>query len=320
MKKSNDLISIIVPCYNVCKIVDKCFNSLVNQTYKNIEIIFIDDGSKDNTKDVLKKLIKSDKRCKYIYKTNGGLSSARNCGMKYIKGKYVCFIDSDDYVSFDYIEKLYESIIINNSNISICDIERIYPNHTSINKMDNLTIEMCKFPAAWNKMYLASLFKDYSIQFPEGLWYEDLGTIPKLTMLENYSIVNLPLYKYVQNSSSIMHTYDDRIYQIYKVIEDVENFCKENNIYDSKYSNLEFINVYHVLLGTIYRASFHEKFSTNMIKDIYLNVTTKYPNWYKNKYIKNLPFIYKIFFKILKFKMFRIIYIALKLFGKYLYI
>lgn len=315
-KKNNDLISIVVPCYNVSKIVNKCFDSLVNQTYKNIEILFVDDGSKDNTKDVLKELIKNDDRCFYYHKKNGGLSSARNHGLKYIKGKYVCFIDSDDYVTEDYVEKLYNNIIENNTKISICDIDRVYSDHNSINKMDETTIEMCRFPAAWNKMYLSSLFKDYDIEFPEGKWYEDLGTTPKLTLLEDYSIVNEPLYKYVQNDSSIMHTYDDRIYQIYEIVESLESFCIKNNIYYDKRENLEFINIYHILVGTIFRSSFRNEFKMKDIKEIYNYVSTKYPDWFKNKYKKKLGLVFKVYLLCLKLHFNLLVYIMLKLFGK----
>lgn len=316
MKTSKDLISIIVPCYNVEKFIERCFKSITSQTYNNIEVLFVDDGSKDETSKILKELIEKDKRCKYYYKKNGGLSSARNYGMRFIKGKYVCFVDSDDYISIDYIEKLYKSIVINKSSISICGIERIYDDHTSVNNIDELTVEMCRFPAAWNKMYLSSLFKKYNVEFPEGKWYEDLATTPKLVLMEKYSIVDEPLYKYVQNKSSIMHTYDDRIYQIYDVVEDIEQFCKNNNEYDNKYSNLEFINIYHILIGTIFRISFKSDFKIKDIKIIYEYVKNKYPKWFKNYYIKRIGLFYKVYLLSLKLHFYGLIYIMLKIFGK----
>lgn len=314
MNKNNELISIIVPCYNVEKVVERCFNSLIIQKYSNIEILFIDDGSKDNTKEVLKSLLKKDNRCYYYYKNNGGLSSARNYGLKKIKGKYVCFIDSDDYVDESYILDLYTSLKENKTNISICDIERVYKTHKCINRMDRSTIEMCRYPAAWNKMYLSSLFKD--VEFPEEKWYEDLGTTPKLTMVENYSIVNKPLYKYVQNDSSITHTYDDRIYQIYSVIENLEKYAEDKKIKNEKYQNLEFINVYHILVGTIFRSSFTKEFKVDSIKNIHRYVEEKYPMWHKNKYIKNLGMIYKIYLFCLKNKFYHLIYIIILMIGK----
>ena len=102
-----ELISIIVPIYNVSKYLDKCLNSLINQTYKNIEIILINDGSTDNSISICLKYKKKDKRIRLYNKKNGGLSSARNMGIKYSKGNYLFFVDSDDFLDLEIIEYLY---------------------------------------------------------------------------------------------------------------------------------------------------------------------------------------------------------------------
>ena len=309
-----DKISIIVPCYNVEKYIATCLDSIMNQSYKNIEVILVDDGSVDETPKLITNRIKDDKRFNYFYKKNGGLSDARNYGIEKATGKYLCFVDSDDYISDNYIEFLYKSIIDNNVNVSICDIERVYSDHKSINVMNSDKIEMSIHPAAWNKMYLTDIFRRYNIKFLKGKWYEDLGTTTKILFMENYSIVNLPLYKYIQHNNTIMHTYDDRIFDIYEIVNDVEKFAVENNIYNKKYKEIEFINIYHILIGTIYRASFHKKFSINMIKEIYDYVNKKYNNWYKNEYIKKLPLYYQLYLFLLRIKFHFAIYIGLKLF------
>lgn len=306
--KKNDLISIIVPCYNCKDVVSRCLDSLINQTYKNIEIIVVDDGSKDDSKKIIKSY--KNKNIYYYYKENGGLSSARNYGIKKANGEYLLFVDSDDYVSDNYVEKLYNSIIDNNSNIAICDIKRVYSDHESINRMNNNIIDSCMYPAAWNKMYKKSLFKN--IEFPEGKWYEDLGTTPKLTMNNKYSLVNEPLYYYVQNDKSIMHTFDDRIFDMYYIVEDLEKNDSGNN-----YDKLEFINVYHLLIGTVFRNSFIKKFKIKDIKKIHNYVKNKYPKWNKNKYVKsNLGFIFKTYLLCMHFHLYGIIYLILKLFNK----
>ena len=104
----NDLISIIIPIYNVEKYMEKCLNSVVNQTYNNIEIILIDDGSKDKSREICDNYAKKDNRIKVVHKENNGVSSARNTGIDMSKGKYITFIDSDDYIDTDYIETLYK--------------------------------------------------------------------------------------------------------------------------------------------------------------------------------------------------------------------
>ena len=313
--KRNDLISIIVACYNGEKYIKTCLESLLNQTYENIEILVIDDGSKDNSKKEINKYIKKSKKVKYIYKDNGGLSSARNYGITKAKGKYLTFIDVDDYVNKDYIIKLYNSIIENNSDISICEIKRIYPDHESINHITSDIVDGCMYPAAWNKMYKKELFNN--ISFPEGKWYEDLGTTPKLTMTHKYSIVNEPLYNYIQNSSSIMHTFDNRIFNIYDIIEDLEKYLKSNNQYNSNLAKIEFINIYHLLIGTVYRSSFMKNFKIKDIKKIHLYVKKKYPHWRKNNYIKkNLGVVHKIYLTCMNLHFYILIYTLLKIFHK----
>ena len=308
-----DKISIVIPCYNMEHLVEKCIDSIKNQSYTNFEAIFVDDGSQDKTKEVIEENIKDDERMIYAYKENGGLSSARNFGLEMATGKYISFIDSDDYVEKDFLMELYNNLIENESDISVCYFYRVYENKTDLNKVQNGFYNLVRFPAAWNKMYKTSLFKDNDITFPVGKWYEDLGTFPKLFMMTNkISIVEKPLYNYIQNSSSIIHTYDERIYSIYDIAEANEAFAKQNHLFDRYHDELEYLNVYHLLIGTVYRSSFMDDFDENTVKDIARYVTDKYPNWNKNKGIKKLSLFFRIYLKALYHKQYRIIVFLLK--------
>lgn len=305
----------VVPCYNVSKTIKRCINSIKKQTYKELEVILVDDGSTDNTKNVIKDNI-NDARFKYFYKKNGGLSSARNYGLEKAKGKYICFIDSDDYIEKDYVQELYNSIKENNSDISVCWFNRVYENKININKIEDNPYCFLRFPAAWNKMYKTELFRKNNILYPLGKWYEDLGTFPKLMFIsDKISVVNKPLYNYIQNSSSIMHTYDDRIYQIYDILEDIENYAKKNNVYDNNEKYIEFIAIYHILVGTIFRCSFRPDFNIKSIRKIVSYVNNKYPNWYKNSN-DVLDLKYKLYFFLLKRNLYGLVYILLKLFNR----
>ena len=122
-------ISVIVPCYNVEKYLDDCLKSLLNQSFKDFEIICINDGSKDSTLEILKKYEKSDKRIKVINQSNHGVSVARNAGVENSSGEYLTFIDSDDWVNANYLEKLYRSITSNNCEIAVSSMIRKRPNH-----------------------------------------------------------------------------------------------------------------------------------------------------------------------------------------------
>lgn len=115
-----DLISIVVPVYNVEKYLKKSIESILNQTYQNIEILLVDDGSTDSSGKICESFSKVDPRIRVFHKENGGLSDARNFGIEQMKGQYVAFIDSDDYISKDYVWKLYSSIKNNDSEVSIC--------------------------------------------------------------------------------------------------------------------------------------------------------------------------------------------------------
>ena len=117
---NNEIISIIVPCYNVEKYIERCVTSLVNQTYTNIEIILVDDGSTDSTGELCDNYEKADNRIKVIHKKNGGLSDARNAGMKVAIGNYFFFVDSDDFISTDTIKFLYENLLDKAADISTC--------------------------------------------------------------------------------------------------------------------------------------------------------------------------------------------------------
>ena len=190
---NNELISIIVPCYNVEKYVEKCINSLINQTYSNIEIILVNDGSTDNTLNILKKIKNKDDRIVLIDQPNTGLSGARNTGLKKSKGKIVSFVDSDDFVDKYFIEKLYVNMITNSADISSCDYVFINENNNIWNNSkrkkeknysnfdalkDMFSGKQLLEVMTWNKLYKKSLFVDNNIEFP----VDDSSTSDKLVV------------------------------------------------------------------------------------------------------------------------------------------
>ena len=128
MQSSQPLVSVVIPSYNHEQFVQDTIQSVIDQDYKNIELIIIDDGSKDNSGEICEKWRKRDKRIIVIHKKNGGLSSARNAGIEIASGKYIAFIDSDDYVSKDMYYELYQRLIENESDIIICGREYIWDN------------------------------------------------------------------------------------------------------------------------------------------------------------------------------------------------
>lgn len=213
--KNNELITIVIPIYNVEKYISRCIDSVINQTYQNIEIILIDDGSPDNCPLICDDYQKMDKRIKVIHKENGGLSDARNVGIKNATGKYITFIDSDDYIENDYIEYLYSLIRKYHTNISICANYLIKKNKTKSSGtgykemileqkecIKRMLLNHGFSVSAWSKLYNISLFKD--IEYPKGKIFEDNGTTYKLIMkCKNIAYGEKAKYCYIIRDDSI---------------------------------------------------------------------------------------------------------------------
>lgn len=213
---NNPLVSVIVPVYNVQAYLERCVNSLIHQTYKNIEIILVDDGSPDNCPQMCDELKQKDKRILVIHKKNGGLSSARNVGMKVSNGQYLSFVDSDDYISNEMIEKMMTAIQATNSEMACCgryvvyddgkkDKKFVNPNIQTLTANQALREMLCGTyvgEPAWDKVYKKELFD--GIQFPEGEINEDIVIMP-LLFGKCKSIVHVPepLYFYCKNGESI---------------------------------------------------------------------------------------------------------------------
>mgnify|MGYP001852550308 CR=1 FL=1 len=217
----DELITIIIPIYQVQKYIEKCLNSVLEQTYKNIEIILVDDGSTDKCPEICEEYARKDNRIKVIHKKNGGLSDARNAGMKIATGKYIGFVDSDDYIEKDMYEILYNNLIKTNSDISICNLKNVKENET-IEKLENNNeniIEYSKQEAlkllienkirsyAWNKLYKKEILDN--IQFPVGRKMEDLAVMHKIFEKANKIVyTNKVEYYYLQREDSILGNID----------------------------------------------------------------------------------------------------------------
>ena len=244
---NKDLISVVIPVYNVKKYVEKCVETVIKQTYQNLEIILVDDGSTDNSGIVCDNISKKDKRIKVIHKKNGGLSDARNFGINNSNGKYICFIDSDDYVSIEYVEKLYEAIVRENADISACDFfyvdevgitfenskKKSNRNYTNIEALqDMLSCKQLIEVMTWNKLYKKSLFVDNKIEFPVGKIHEDNFTTYKLFYYaKKITLIADKLYYYLQRNDSIMgRKFNAKRLDILQAVEETKDFFEKNNV------------------------------------------------------------------------------------------
>lgn len=223
MNKYKDLISVIVPIYNVEQYLDRCIESILNQTYKNLEIILVDDGSTDNCPKICDRWTKKDNRIKVIHKKNGGISSTRNAGLDISTGKFIGFVDGDDSIDETMYEILYKNLIDTNSDISICSMQKIFnydeinklnknnkiinnKTFVSINKFDGLFDDKIKDTiVAWNKLYKKEIFNE--LRYPINKQNEDTFLIIKiLDKSKKIVYTNLKLYYYFQRIDSIMNS------------------------------------------------------------------------------------------------------------------
>lgn len=210
----SDLISVIIPIYKVEEYLDKCISSVVNQTYKNLEIILVDDGSPDNCPTMCDDWAKKDERIRVIHKSNGGLSDARNVGLEIASGDYIAFVDSDDYIKPDMIEKLYAAIRREDADIAACGIlscegekETAWGCHSVVGVSEQIFAMLyddTAYPvSALNKLYRRSCWKE--MRFPAGKTCEDAFTTYQLVHnAERIVMIPDALYCYRIRPGSIM--------------------------------------------------------------------------------------------------------------------
>ena len=211
------LISVIVPVYKVEPYLDKCISSIVNQTYKNLEIILANDGSPDNCPAMCDAWAEKDSRIRVIHKTNGGLSDARNTGMAVATGELMTFVDSDDWIAPDMYEHLYQRLTEDDSDIAACGVQMVWENKTPshmltrdgncvLNQEEAMraTIEesWLKQPV-WYKLYKTALVRD--ILFPKGKYHEDVfWSYQAVGRAQRVSVSDHIGYYYLQRGGSIM--------------------------------------------------------------------------------------------------------------------
>ena len=296
-------ISIIVPVYEVEQYMNRCINSIVNQTYENLEIILVDDGSPDSCPEICEEWAKLDNRIKVIHKKNGGLSDARNKGMNIATGELIGFVDSDDWISPDMYTILYEQMVKNDSDISACGVEKVWENKKEkerltplgsyvLNReeaMEAIIDESLLKQPVWYKLYKRKVIQNVS--FPVGKYHEDVfWTYQIIGNANKVSIIDTPCYFYYQRKGSIM----DDAYSL-KRLDSIEakvnrvNYIKNELplLYELSKRNLWFSCIYSMQMSLQYLDSENFSIAKSKIKNIITN------NNYKPK-TKGISFKEKI--------------------------
>lgn len=311
-----ELISVIVPVYKVEKYLPKCIESIINQTYKNLEIILVDDGSPDKCGEICEEYARKDTRIKVIHKENGGLSSARNIGIDKASGKYIAFVDSDDRIHERMYKVLYDNMKNTNADISICNLYYEFEiNANEIRKIneDNFVKEYNKIDAikellygkrifdyAVNKLYRKEVFEN--IKYPEGKKMEDLGTTFLIFEKANKIVYDsTPLYYYLQRESSILGAGGEKLY-----LDFLELLIERYRYLKPKYLEMKDELDYNFVFYSLIISRKLSKEKMNVAESIINNEIEKNKNWKhlltfkeKIKYMlfKNFNGIYKFIFK-----------------------
>lgn len=276
-----ELISVIVPVYNVEEYLHRCIDSILNQTYNNIEIILIDDGSTDNSGKICDEYALKDTRIKVIHKENGGLSNARNAGLNSMTGKYVTFIDSDDYIDSKFIQTLFINLKKCNVDISCCNMQRFKINKgiaqyqkkcNEIEIFDNIEALNYIFyqkkidSSVCNKLFKSNLFS--GVFFPINRYFEDLAIIYKVILKAKKIVyININLYYYYQRKNSILHEANEKkINDILTNLNEINQYlCEDTKFEKSKLARS--INIYFY----IYRETNNKLLKKEMKKLIKIN-------------------------------------------------
>ena len=300
-------VSIIVPVYNVEKYLDKCLKSLVNQTLKDIEIIIVNDDSPDNSDKIIAKYAHDYNNIKAYKKKNGGISAARNYGIKKATGEYIAFVDSDDYITYDMYEKMYNKAKGGNFDIVVCDLNYVYEDSDKIVRVSSglnhdttniREVMINNYPAVWNKIFKRKLF-DIGVEFKKGIWYEDVEFMYRiLPYVKSIGVIKEPFNQYLQRKGSASKCFDKRVYNYLDNWNGIVKFYQDNKLYDQYRLELEYAYVRYIYATFVKQATYFLKDEyIDAVDMAILNVKEKFPKYHKNKYFyRSIKGIYLLLF------------------------
>lgn len=293
--KNEIKVSLIIPVFNVEAFLDKALTSAACQSFNDYEVIIVNDGSTDSSLTIISAYTARHKNFSFLSQKNSGLSAARNEGLKKAKGEYVVFLDSDDFLQPDFIEKMYNACKENDADICYCGHYlymnnrrfRVYfpftgKNNVLDNKaaMNRLLRDNTLHYFAWNKMYRRSLFTDNNIEFPD-MYFEDIATTPRVAFFANkVAVLSKPLYNYTQRKGSILNTMNVKKVNDYILSFGIlRNFLEKHKKFDEFKASFRYITIRSAICNyySIIRLHILARNFKGMIKNIKrANLSMKY--------------------------------------------
>lgn len=301
-------ISVIVPVYNTAKYLRRCLDSLVMQTLEDIEIIVIEDASKDNANEILKEYEEKyeDKIKVFHNKTNKGIGYNRNLGIKKATGKYISFIDSDDWTNETMYEKMYEKAIKDDLDLVVCKFHKIlekdddlieiepdfkvpYFKNTSLKDNPNLLLDINLAP--WNKIYKKELLEN--VMFPEDLKYEDAIVVVKaLARSKKIGMVDERLNYYLVRNKSETTVMDKRVFDILIITKQMIDELKNHDYYNDIKEYVEAMTIRNLFRYTLQQKyQKDKKIKDKFINEVFIFLKKEFPNWRHNKIWKERNFL-----------------------------
>lgn len=319
-------VSIIVPVYGVEKYIDKCLDSLVKQSLKEIEVIVVNDGTKDNSQKIIDKYVKKyPDKIKSFIKENGGQGSARNYGLEKVSGEYIGYVDSDDFIEKDMYKKLYNKAKEKDYDIVVCgnyNVSEDYQNKNVDVFINNYNTDLENIffgkMAVWNKIYKRDILIKNKLEFKEKVWYEDLAFSVKAIMNSNtFAFIDEPLYDYLIREGSTMNNSNvQRNLEILDAFNDILSYIKHNKK-EEYFSKIEFLAIDHIYIISaivrVLKADADKNIKKETIEKLINYMNKNFPNYKSNKYINTLSKNRKIIYKLINMKMYSLINLVFKI-------
>ena len=297
-------LSVIVPCYNGEKFIGRCLESLVNQTLQDIEIIVINDGSTDNSQDIIDSYANKYHNIKAYKIPNSGIADARNFGVSKVETPYFGFLDCDDYTDVTMFEKMYNKSIETNAQVVVSNfywvkgkkkkLEKEGPYNTGKDMLIHL------FAVLWNKIYDTAFVRSTNIRFPSGNRYEDAYFLYCLAPnIERLAFVDEAFVHYVQHENSITHNNNEEVKNMITIFDNILNYYAHTNRYDEYHDELEYLHIKFFLGNSFLRSAriddkqdrdYTIQLGWNMLND-------EFPDWHHNHYLKELPGLKNLYFR-----------------------
>ncbi|MDD3693625.1 MAG: glycosyltransferase [Oscillospiraceae bacterium] len=321
-------ISVIIPVFNIENYINKCIDSVLSQTFRDFELILIDDGSTDQSGKICDNYANRYPDIIKVWHTeNAGQGSARNTGVRFATGKYLQFVDGDDFIDCDMLEKMFEMAeksgfpdmvvcgikVLNNEGVVTSILKE---NLTPTQRLEGDAVKdlLLIYPSPCNRIIRRDFYISCNVEFPAGVWYEDVRVTVKLSALtQSAAYVDKPFYNYYTRiGSSTKNTNCDRMRELIWAFEDILSFFKKNGLFMPFYERLEFLAIRHLYIAGSVRVIRIEK-SNPLLNNIALFMHENFPGYRKNPYLPRLSINKKIVFHLLNLKMYYAIFILFKL-------